>query len=272
MMNSISNKLEKSVKRYQIKFLITASVFVIISQIIIYLKISYAIITSFALLVVAVSIFWASILPPLACPKYKGSYNFVMGSFLGLMISLAPALVVRELYSSNLWIGVLIICWASGGYLSVRDKVMQSDEVLDSPLATGFAILGIFMGSLLGLLILSLVLAMMFSIFLVSLPFLYTVIISFIIINVSLVEYLSKKVFSKDLEKIEYKPNTRGVFGAFLGGLNGLMWSFLIGFFYSYLINISMNTFWIASYFGMVAGIVLGFFFGYQVEKNSQSP
>jgi len=222
----------------------------------------------FTLIAIGVSIFWASILTVIACPNYNGSFNFVMGTSIGFIVSLPIGQIVQDLRPGYLWAWVLILGWAIGGYLSVRDQVIASDDVLDSPIATGFAILGILMAVLIGVLVVSFIVSIVLSIFGISLPYLYSIIISFLIINMTLVEYLEKKIFSEDLKKLEYIPNIRGTFGMFLGGVNGLMWSLVIGSLLVQRVGLSMNGFWRGAYSALIVGMLVGFYFGYKIEKG----
>lgn len=257
------------IKKYQIKLWVIGFIAIATSVIIIYSKIRYGLLAGCALLAIAVSIFLASLLTALACPKYNGSYNFVMGTFVGLMVSLGPALILRNLRSDNLWLGVIILGWAAGGYLSIRDIVIRSDDFLDSPLAKGMSIVGVFFAFIVSLLIFSLIIPVILAIFSISIPYLYSVIISLIIANVFVVQYLSKKIYSEDLEELEYKPHVRGTFGSFLGGITSVISSLLIGYIYSYLTDISMTNLWMGAYAGLVAGVLVGFLIGYQTEKIS---
>jgi len=188
-----------------------------------------------------------------------------MGASIGFIASLPLSEIVRNL-RPNLWAWILILGWAAGGYLSVRDQVVTSDDALDSPMGTGFAILGLFMATLFGLLIVSFIVSILFSIFGVSLRYLYSIIVSFIIIHVTLVPYLNQKIFSEDLEKLEYRPNIHGTFGMFLGGVNGLMWAFLIGHLFVQNVDLSMRGFWIGAYAALYVGMLVGFFLGYNIE------
>lgn len=262
-----STRLKKIIKNYQIKFWLMGSIFLITSQIIPYLEISYAPEISLALIAIGISTFWASIFPILAFPYYNGEYSFVMGTFVGLLVVLVPALILRDLNLGNLWMWMIILGWISGGYLSIRDQEKTDDDVLNSPLANFLAIGGIFVGFIFGMVILSLIIPLVLAIFSISIPYLYSVIISAIITNIFLVRYLSKKVFSVDLDDIEYKPNVQGVFGSFIGGVGALILSFLIKEFYIQNISVSMPFQWIGVYSGLVAGIAVGFFLGYQIEK-----
>ena len=225
---------------------------------------------SFSLLVVGVSIFLASILTVITSQRYNGSFNFVMGSSIGFFASLPISEIVRNLRPGNLWTWVLILGWVAGGYLSVRDQVVSSDDVLDSPMGTGFAILGIFMATLFGLLIVSFIVSILFPIFGVSLPYIHSIILSFIIIHVTLVPYLNRKIFSEDLKKLEFRPNIHGTHGMFLGGVNGLMWSFLIGHLFVQNVDLSMRGFWIGAYAALYVGMVVGFLLGYFTEFSQK--
>lgn len=267
MKEKISNSSEKAIRKHRIKFWMIAAVAVITSQIIPYLGISYALEISLALIAIGVSILWASIFPILAFPYYKGGYSFVMGTLVGIMVALPPVLILDKLNSGELWLWVIILGWISGGYLSVRDREKAYDDFLHSPLANFFAVAGVFMGFIVALLIVSLLLPLVLSIFSISIPGLYSVIISAIITNIFLVSYLGKKVFSDDLDDIEYKPHVKGVFGSFTGGVGALILSYLVKEFYIQNMEVSMTYHWIGVYSGLVAGIVIGFFLGYQIEK-----
>ena len=220
---------------------------------------------SYILLGIGVSTALSSILVGLICSKYEGSYHFVVGSFVGFMVSLVPAMILRDLtYGNRALVFILSIGWISGGYFSVRDKVMRGDDFIDSPLMTGMKVLGILVISIFGWFILTMILA-----FLPFMSFRNVVILSMLIVQLSLVRYLSKKVFYEDLEKIDYKPHVRGTFGSFLGGIVGMMFSFIIGHIYVQSTGLPMAIFWWGSYAGLVTGVVVGFFIGYHIEKFS---
>ncbi len=264
MNNILSNYSKKSIKVYQISFLILGIIISAVSLFLPYTSLRYT------MLATGVTISLGSILTALICPIYKGSFYFAMGTFIGLMVSLAPAILLRTraVRFDNFWPWIIILGWASGGYLSVRDTVIKGDEILDSPLATGMAMVGVFFAFIVSLLILSLLISLIFDIFSISTSFLYSVIISFIIVNVTVVEYLSRKIFSKDFEGLEYTPHVRGVFGSFLGGITGLICSFFVVYFYDSSTDILTENFLLVSYPGTTAGVLLGFFIGYQIEKT----
>jgi len=257
MRGNILNNLKNPIKNYQIKFLILGSILAMISFIIPYSQISYI------LLGIGVSTALSSLLMVSICSKYDGSYYFVLGSFVGFMVSFVPALVLSDLmYGNRALVFILAIGWMSGGYLSVRDKMMEGNDFIDSPFMVGMTVLGILVISIFGLFIFTMILA-----FLPSMSFRNVVLLSMLIVQLSLVRYLSKIVFYEDLEKLEYKPHVRGTFGSFVGGIIGVMCTFFIGHFYTELMGISSTIFWWGSYAGFVAGAVVGFFMGYHVEK-----
>ncbi|MFW6141929.1 MAG: hypothetical protein ACOC53_05150 [Candidatus Saliniplasma sp.] len=257
MREIFSNKSENPIKNYQIKFLILGFIFSIISIFIPYSQISYI------LLAMGVSIVLSSILAGLICPRYDGSYYFVVGSFVGFIVSLLPAIILRDLtYGNRALVFILSIGWMSGGYLSARDKVMEGDDFLNSPLMIGMTVLGILVISIFGLFIFTIILA-----FLPFISFRNVVLLSMLIVQLSLVRYLSKIVFYEDLEKIDYKPHVRGTFGSFLGGIVGMMCSFMIGHIYVQSTGLPMEIFWWGSYAGFVTGAVVGFFIGYNIEE-----
>lgn len=260
-MKMISDKIKKTLKRYQITIWIIVLIVIISSQIINHSKISYA------LIAIGVSIFLTSILTVWICPKYNGSYNFVMGTIIGIMVSLYPSLILRDIQSDTLWVWILIFSWIFGGYLSVKDQVKLRDDILDMPIAVFLAIGGVMFGTLVGLLGLSIIVSFIFALFSMSVEFLHSIIISFIIINLALVEFLSKKIFHTDLDKVEYKPNVYGIFGAFIGGITGLTFSSIVGYLCINIDDITINNFWVGPYSGLVAGVILGFFIGYQIER-----
>jgi len=259
--------IEKPIQNYQFKFWLFASVAVITSQIIPYLEIIYALEISLALIAIGISIFWVSIFSILAFPYYNGAYSFVMGTLVGISVALPPVLILDKLGSGRLWMWMIILGWIFGGYLSVRDREKAYDDFLHSPLANFFAVAGVFMAFIIGLVIVSLIIPVVLAIFSISIPYIYSVILSAIITNIFLVRILSKKVFASDLDDIEYKPHVKGVFCSFTGGVGSLILSYLIKEFYIQNMSVSMPFQWAGVYSGMVAGILVGFFLGYKIEE-----
>jgi len=260
MKELISNDSENKIKDHMTKLLILALIIAIISQFIPHPKVGYT------LLVIGVSIAVASILTSIACPAYNGIFYFVMGTFVGFMVSFAPAMVLDSLRSDNLWIWVLVSGYGGGGFLSLRDTVIRSDGPLDTPLMTVLSLSGVFLAILVSLFIISIIVSIIISPFQIY-SYGLSLLISFIIANVTVGEYLSRKVYSEDLEKIDYKPHVRGTFGSFLGGIVGMMFSFIIGHIYVQSTGLPMAIFWWGSYAGLVTGVVVGFFMGHNVEK-----
>ncbi len=260
--------IPKALKKDLIGLWIIALVLIIISQVIPFIDVNYSTIISLSLLTIGVSIFFTSISVVHLFPKYKGSYNFMMGTIVGFTLSLGLAEILLYQYSGELWAYVIIIGWISGGYLGIKDQVGKEDDILNSPFAAGLAIGGIFFATLVGLLILSFIVAFIFSIFSISIENLYIVVISYIIIHATLVNYLGKKVFSDGMNKIDYKPNIKGIFGSFVGLIIGLIISSIVGYVHILLVDLSVNTFFIGIYVGLLAGIIVGFFIAYKIEKD----
>jgi len=256
MKGNLYNNFENSIKSYLIIFLILGSMIAAISLFLPYSQPRYLI------LAVGVTIVGSSILTALICPIYKGSFYFVIGTCVGLMVSLAPAIMLRTspIRFDDLWVWIIVLGWTLGGFLSVRDTVGRSGDFLDSPLVTGMSVLGVFLGFIVSFLILTLLISLMIEGIVI-------IIISFIIVNVTVVEYLSKKIYSKDFEGLEYTPHVRGVFGSFLGGMTGLGCSFLLLYFFRQSTDIFTSAFVLRSYPGLVAGVLIGFLMGYEIEK-----
>lgn len=248
------------IKGYIVKFLILASIVMVISQLMQYSEVGYI------LLVFGASIVVIGILTPIACSFYNGSYYLVLGTFVGLMVSIAPAMILDSLRTDNLWIWAFVLGYGGGGYLSLRDIDIRSDDPLDTPLITFLSLYGVFVAMIVSGFILSMIIYIILSPFQISLSSSHIVIISFIIANIMVANYLSEKLYSEDLEKIDCKPHVRGVFGSFLGGILGISCSFVVGYIYGHIAEISMNTFWFGSYIGLVTGVLIGFFFGYKIE------
>lgn len=263
-------KLDNSLKgnkAYQITFMLLALGAVMISQVIRYLKIDYTELISLSLLTAGISVFFTIIFLKSVFSKYEGSYNFVMGTVVGFIISLGPAIILREIYSGNLWTFAIIIGWISGGYVSITDQIGENDDELSTPFAGWLAIGGIFFAALVGLLVLSFIVAIILSSFSITSSYLYSVVISFVIIHPTLVSYLGKKVFSQEKKEIEYKPNIKGVFGSFTGLINGLILSSILGYLYYLVLNISFSNLLIGIYVGILSGIIIGFYIGFKMEK-----
>ncbi len=260
MEKTMSNLFEEPIKKYQIMFWLIALIAVLVSQIV---KTTWI---SAGLLVAGLTVFTTTILTPLICPIYDYSYNFSVGTFVGMLVSFAPAILLKEMHPSKLWTLILLFGWVSGGYLSITDQIKSDDDLLNNPIATGLAIVPILLAFMVGLIIFSIIPSLIFS-----MPYLYDVIISGIIINIFLVEYLSKKIFSERLDKTRARPNSVGIFGSFLGALNGLIWFLIVRYFSQELGNISMGNFVLYSYPGLIAGVLVGYILGYRLKDISFS-
>ena len=257
----------KALKKERLAMLVIALVLIIISQIIPFIDVNYSMIISLSLLIVGVSAFFTSILVIQLFPRYEGTYNFTIGTIVGFTVSLGLAEILLYQYSGELWAYIIMIGWISGGYLGIKDQVGREDDILSSPFAAGLAIGGIFFAALIGLLVTSFVVSIIFSIFSISLRYLYSVAISFIIIQFTLVNYLGKKIFSNGKQDIEYKPNIKGVFGSFTGLINGLILSSILGYLYYLVLDISFSNLLIGIYTGILSGIIVGFYMGVKMEK-----
>lgn len=261
-MNGINLKIfEPHLRKNQIIYWIIASIALLISQIIPY------IIISFAMSAAGVTIFFVTILIKEACQKYDNTFNFTIGIYVGFMISIFPAIVLKEMISN--WILIIIISCFFGGYLSLMDiagNIMKTLNAIENYILTGLTVLGLLMGGLVSLLFFSLILSIFFAIFGLSLDNTYLLFISFLLVNLTIVDHMGRMVFSKDMGKLEYHPFSKGVFGSFLGGLIGIACSLTVGFLYIYYNEISSFILWVGTYTGLVTGTILGFFMGYRVE------